>query len=337
MPYALAFGGKELQLETYLSILNIANKDVRKMDFWEKNSTHPQAIHHLFGSGKWYHSVVSQIHSNYYPSRIIVSPNFYFLPSAKLLLASKVSKLTPFKNDFHFKEYIFRKSDIIVANSLAEKELIASLFGRRLFPKIKVIPNVIPDNFTYIAQEIDVCKRFNIKSGFILSVGLLDERKNSVNMLKAFLKSFKNTNRQLVVVGKYRFTNIKNYHEAKSIIESNSDKIIHITDALPNSDLIKSLYKNCDIHYLPSHVETPGISNLEALAFGKKLVLGDCPPVKEYFREYAGYCDSFSLDSIASALESSIGKTQLPNAQQYIADNFLVSTISKPVLSLYEL
>lgn len=336
MPFSLAFGGKEMQLETYFSIINnFENSKIQKLNFWEKNSVSNNSIFHLFGSAKWYHSVVSQIKANFNPHKIIINPNFYFLPSLKLKASSKIVKFLPYKSDFYFKEFVFKNADLLITNSIAEKELICSLFGKDLASKIETIYNVIPDNFREIQKEIDIEKYFNIKKKYILSVGLLDERKNSINMIKAFLNTQHQHDNILVIVGKFRFTNPVNYKIAEQLIKSNTKRIIHITNISPNSNELKSLYKNCDLHFLPSHVETPGISNIEALSFGKKILVGDCPPVAEYFKNYAFYCNSYSLQSVSKSLEIAISE-DTPQGNSLFSENYMVSSIKEKVKKIYE-
>ena len=50
---------------------------------------------------------------------------------------------------------------------------------------------------------------------------------------------------------------------------------------------LSELYENSKFHVLPSFVETPGISNLEACSYGKPIVVGDFPVLHEYFGDSA--------------------------------------------------
>ena len=47
--------------------------------------------------------------------------------------------------------------------------------------------------------------------------------------------------------------------------------------------------------------------NLEAGLFGANVVVGDCPPVREYFGDKVWYCDPNDELNIADALVEAIG------------------------------
>lgn len=339
MPFSLAFGGKEMQLETYFSIVTGQPEiNIEKLNFWNQNSIQSEAIFHLFGSAKWYHSIVSQIKSNHKARKIIINPNFYFNNNLKIRLAAKFARLSPLKNDFSFKEFIFNQADQLVVNSEAEGKLICDLFGSHLQNKITVIYNIIPDNFTQIGQPSDILEKINISPGYVLSVGLLDERKNSVNMIAAFIKSMSKHDKKLVILGKKRFVNLQNSEIVDQMLNSHKERIVYLEGIKPNSEEIKTIYQNCSFHFLPSHIETPGISNIEALAFGKRLLLGDCAPVKEYFKDYAIYCQSKSLDNITDSLIKMCKENDDDRSlerKQYVETNFLVSSIAHKVAKLY--
>ncbi len=53
---------------------------------------------------------------------------------------------------------------------------------------------------------------------------------------------------------------------------------------------------------LPSWLETPGLSSLEAAAAGCTLVVSDRGLTREYFGDQAWYCDPRSFDSIREAV-----------------------------------
>jgi glycosyltransferase involved in cell wall biosynthesis len=67
-------------------------------------------------------------------------------------------------------------------------------------------------------------------------------------------------------------------------------------------DQMAALYRDARVHVLPSWFETPGLSSLEAAAHGCPIVVGESPPVREYFGDLATYCDPASTGSIREAL-----------------------------------
>ena len=167
---------------------------------------------------------------------------------------------------------------------------------------------------------------------------MLDERKNSISMIKAFLDVYKNINKKLVIIGSFRFNKKENAYFAKKLIEENRDKIIHIPylDRNKNLDLLKSAYLNCAYHFLPSFIETPGIANLEALFFGKNIIVGDCKPVREYFKEKAIYCDPKNIESIKEALLKCDSLPYYnPENVKFVKDNYIYSVIIKRLMEIY--
>jgi len=158
-------------------------------------------------------------------------------------------------------------------------------------------------------------------------------------MIQAFLDSYSSVKRKLVLIGGARFLDPRNAELLSRLLAENKEIIQQIPFLPSGSDLIKSAYFNCAFHILPSHVETPGIANLEALAFGKPIVVGDCAPVREYFGNFANYCVSASLNSIKEALiaTSDYSSKAMPiKFTEFIQKKYTHQSISKRLMALYE-
>lgn len=340
MPFSLGFGGKEVQLLGYKSIVEktCPQCKLNLLDPWDRFLFPKNSILHLFGSGKWFHNLLGQAKQKSEIRKLIISPTFYYDNAWKLKVGNFLSRLTPFEDQFSYKRYIFGAADTLVVNSHAEGLQIASVFGEKLKNKMLVIPNTIDDNYTIINDEESFLSKYQLSPGYVLSVGFWDERKNSLRMVQSFLQSFRHINRKLVLIGGGRFVNKRNGELMNKLLAENASSIVHIPFISNGSDILKSAYKNCAFHLLPSFVETPGIANIEALSFGKAIVVGECSPVREYFEQFAIYCKPTSTESISKAIliaNDSVGSSSEGCSKRFVEDNFTHGAISERLKNLY--
>lgn len=298
-PFSIATGGKEVQLLNYKKFLNNNYNEyitVKLLDYFNEDETYD--IIHLFGYSNWYYDLVKTLKANFPNIKIVISPNFYYKDHIKMKLTSTLSKFIPIPNFFSYKKFFLKNSDKIVVNSFSEKKQLISLFNIEE-EKICVIPNFVESNFEVFKDDSNVLlfkKTYNVDN-YLLCVGHLDERKNTINLVRAFLEVYKEIKIKLLIIGDYRFRDRSKREFLENLIKKNKEKIIHIP-SIPRDDLLKSAYYNCKAHVLPSFLETPGLSNLEAALFKKNILVGDCEPVREYFLNYAVYCNPKCISSI---------------------------------------
>jgi glycosyltransferase involved in cell wall biosynthesis len=335
IPFSFAFGGKEVQLLSYFQIAKqgLNSHDVKLLDPWHRHyeQSNFQTIYHFFGLGLSAFDIQKKIHNNASNSKFIISPNFYTKHSLLYYLLVKVSLFFQIKNIFSIKYFILQSSNIIVVNSHCERDQIIKIFDVNK-NKFKIVHNFIPDSFNLLSKKKLFTNKYGINPGYFLTVSFVDERKNIINLIKAHLNTFNSHKKILVIIGDSRFSNKTNNDNFLGLISKNMDKIRLIKGLSPNSDLIKSAYFNCHAHVLPSYVETPGISNIEALSFNKKIIVGDCPPVREYFKDSAIYT-KFSIGAIEKALLSCI---KLQSKKKIVNQKYLQSKIRSKILSIYK-
>lgn len=335
MPFSLGFGGKEVQLLKYQLFLK-DSYDVKFLDPWEKIDLHDFDTFHLFGCGKYFHNLIGQIQQKSPHSRIILSPTIYYENFRKVKFGNFLSNLVPLKTQFDYKSYIFENADIILANSSAEKDFLCYVWGDKLNDKIKVIYNSIDTSIRtrWLASDLDLPTNRN----FILSVGFQDERKNSLRMLKAFYDTIQEHDLDLVLAGGPRFVDLKNRDVFDKLIMQLGNRV-HLTGFLaPNSLQLLKLYEHCAFHLLPSFVETPGLANLEALAFGKDIIVGSCRPTREYFDGIAHFCNPVSTRSISNEILKLAKRKSDFNEKNYefVQGNFSDEVLKKQLLGIYE-
>lgn len=341
MPFSLGYGGKEVQLLGYKNIIDEADKElnIKLLNPWDQFCFPHNSTLHLFGSGKWFHNLLTQATQKKEISKIIISPTFYYDNFWKLKIGKTISKITPLENQFSYKQYIFDQADNLVVNSISEGEQITRIFGKHLEQKLIKIPNTISDSYTDLTDHDCFLTEFGLDPGYVLSVSFLDERKNSIRLIQAFIQAYPAIGRKLVLVGGFRFMNPNNANLVKKLINENKNKIIHVPFLPTGSNLIKSAYSNCSFHVLPSHVETPGIANLEALAFGKNIIVGDCLPVREYFGENAFYIKPMSTSNISSTIIETfthISNKRARELQLFSKQHYTHQSITSTLIKIYQ-
>lgn len=336
-PFSIATGGKEVQLLNYMKFLNIYYKEhitVKLLDYFNKNENYD--IIHLFGYSNWYYDIVKTLKANSPYVKIVISPNFYYKNSTKMKVSSIISNLLPIPNFFSYKRFFLKKSDIIIVNSASEEKQLTSLFNLEN-EKVLVIPNFIESNFEIFEDnsKILIFKEIYNLDKYILSVGHLDERKNTINLIKAFIEAYDEIGIKLVIIGDYRFRDKTKKEFLEKLIENNKDKILHIPK-VTRDDLLKSAYYNCEAHVLPSYLETPGLSSLEAALFKKNILVGDCEPVREYFLNFAIYCNPKDINSIKRGiLEVIKNKTNILSLYNHVKNNYTEKQIIPRLFKLY--
>lgn len=336
MPFSLGFGGKEIQLLKYKEFLS-PQYDVILLNNWDSYSFSGNEYFHLFGSGKWFHNIIGQIKQKCPSSKIVISPTIYYADNSILRIANKLSRLFPFNTQFDYKRYIFDNSDVIVPNSFEEATFIKRVWGKKLDSKICVVHNSVDENFGSECHR-SFSTHYGMESNFILSVGFLDERKNSINLLKAFNKTLSLHTNNLVLIGGERFINPSNRAKFENLKKQAGDRIIHIPYVNHESGLIQAAYNECIFHVLPSYVETPGLANLEAGLNNKPLLVGDCKPVREYFGKNVYYCNPGNVDNISSMILQLLdnGYKNKLNIRQFVLNNYSDYVISSKLNKLYE-
>jgi glycosyltransferase involved in cell wall biosynthesis len=158
------------------------------------------------------------------------------------------------------------------------------------------IPNAIDksvfhDDMTLTAEDLEKYGRFQ---NCILCAARIEGRKSTLNLVKAV----KDSPYTLVLVGK-ESTNQKAF---VAEVHREAGANVFFLGAVPHHDLAV-LYKLAKVHALISWMETPGLSSLEAGAMDCNLVITEKGDTREYFEDYAFYCEPDDVDSIRRAID----------------------------------
>jgi glycosyltransferase involved in cell wall biosynthesis len=193
---------------------------------------------------------------------------------------------------------IVQKASLLLPNSRMEQQQVARNFshGANL-----MVPNGIN-------ASLFTCKeRIPKKKEVVLCVARIEGLKNQLNLIRAL----NHTNFQLIIIG----APARNQHDYYELCRKEAASNVVFIDHLKQGELVQH-YQQAKVHVLPSWFETCGLSSLEAAAMGCNIVITDKGYTREYYEDYAFYCDPASPASIRQAVEKA-AKAPIPEALQH--------------------
>jgi glycosyltransferase involved in cell wall biosynthesis len=193
---------------------------------------------------------------------------------------------------------IVSRASALLPNSAMERAQLSKLYPS---DTNRIVPNGInPGLFTYTRQ---VPK----KSGLVLCVARIEGLKNQLNLIKGM----NGTAYELVIIGSPAVNQYSYYEACKRSASAN----VRFIDHLPQEELVR-YYQLAKVHVLPSWFETCGLSSLEAAAMGCNIVITEKGYTREYYEDYAFYCDPASPDSIREAVDQA-AKAPVPEGLRH--------------------
>ena len=227
-----------------------------------------------------------------------------------------------------FHRYVLRNADLLLPNSWDEGRLLVNHFKVDR-EKIHPVPIGVDGKFAG-AKPDEFVDKYGINN-FLLFVGRIDERKNVLNLIKAYKRTGLKT--ELVIIG---HTSNKEYLE-ECLKAAEGDKNVIFCGFMPHdSDLLSSAYAAAKALILPSWFETPGIVALEAGLAGANVAITKIGGTTEYFKNLAFYIDPYKLSSIEKAIVESHSKEKASDLREHILDNYTMEKIAKPYTEAYE-
>lgn len=190
---------------------------------------------------------------------------------------------------------ILSRADSIICNTIHTKKDIQSYqpeLNTAIYP---IYPKLA-------LEEIDELKPDSAE--YLLTIGTIEPRKNYVTLLKAFEKiGNQKSNLELVIIGKDGWKNEVFFSTLNK--HPHRDRI-HIKGYMDRSEMI-SMIKHCKLFVFPSLYEGFGIPIVEAMHFGKALVLSDIPTSKEIADDAAEFFPAASHDALAETIIRLLG------------------------------
>ena len=200
---------------------------------------------------------------------------------------------------------IVEADELFVVSELWQKQ-IQSAFGR---DSTRIGNGVDTTRFNVASRAIDqeVRAKYGINgSHVLLSVGGIEERKNTIRILEAFQQVLTiHRDAQLVIAGGASLLDHGLYRKqfAASLAGNGMlDRAVRCLGPLPDAEM-PSLYRLADALVFPSVREGFGLVVLEAMASGTPVVTSRIEPFTEYLHESdAVWCDPINVGSIANAM-----------------------------------
>jgi len=189
-------------------------------------------------------------------------------------------------------KYILSHAKVILPNSDTEATRLIEVFELDSVD-IKVIVNGYDDKL-FVLREGETKK---IRSG-VLCVSRIESRKGILDLVNAakILPDVKFT-----IVGKSSKFG-RTYYD--NVLKTASENVTFI-NFTPQDKLVE-IYASHLIHILPSWIETPGLSSLEAAAMGCSLIVTDRGDTEWYFGDSALYCEPGNPRSIARCITKAL-------------------------------
>jgi glycosyltransferase involved in cell wall biosynthesis len=214
---------------------------------------------------------------------------------------------------------IILKSSCLLPNSTNEYNRLSKDYS--ITHKYKVIPNAIDDQLF----NSGLLKKDN---EMVICIARIEGLKNQLNLIKAL----NNTKYQLYIIGSPSTNQMDYYQLCKAEAREN----VHFISFLKQEELLK-YYNKAKVHVLPSWFETTGLSSLEAAAMGCNIVITDKGDAKEYFTDFAFYCDPSSPKSIKEAIDAAAILEADPLLKQKVMEHYTWNIAAEKTIEAYKL
>jgi 2-polyprenyl-3-methyl-5-hydroxy-6-metoxy-1,4-benzoquinol methylase/glycosyltransferase involved in cell wall biosynthesis len=187
------------------------------------------------------------------------------------------------------KQLVVERAQLLLPNCRWELSALRRYFGPGDKPAY-VVPNAVrPERFLEATPDAFV-QRFGLRD-FVLCAARIEPFKNQLMLIWAL----RDSNIPLVLAGKVSDS------EYGALCERWSGKNVHFVGELA-PDLLASAYAAARVHAMPSWAETPGLTSMEAALAGCAIVVGNQGAEREYFGEFAYYCNPADIDSVREAV-----------------------------------
>jgi glycosyltransferase involved in cell wall biosynthesis len=218
---------------------------------------------------------------------------------------------------------LIEMSSLMLPNSESEMSRICLDFPEAAGREYTVVPNAFDAHIfdpvnTSTAQEYQDC---------VLSVGRIERRKCQLELVRAM----KGTGLRLVLIGKPGPNHVAYFEQ----IKREADQMVAFIGHVDHSAL-PGYYAACKVHALISWMETTGLSSLEAAAMGANIVITAKGDTRDYFRDFAYYCNPDSIDSIREAVLCAHRAPRSSGLRQHVRQNFTWEIAGQCTLAAYQ-
>ena len=243
-------------------------------------------------------------------------PNIEFEKNANIGIRGILGKKYLMTHAYQkMQRYILGHTKIFLPNAQQEMKQIEKVLGFKAENEsIVVVPNAIDVEVAKSALRSD-CHNYDQYKGWLICVGRIDTRKNQLKLIESIAGS----DYKLLLIGKQSPGQKNYYKKVMNAIQDNPN--IQYIESVENSKLYQ-IYKVCKVSVLPSWFETPGLVSLEAAAMGCNIVVSNKGTTKDYFKEFAYYCDVMDSASIRKQIDKAYNVAFDPRFRDMIFNEY---------------
>ncbi len=218
-----------------------------------------------------------------------------------------------FPDSYSREELKRQKKSVEKAIKKAKIVLLTSESNRndlyKFYPDVKAKTEIVPLAFDKETFTVSGSKDILKIGKYILSVGRLEYRKNTINLVKAFdiFKDKSKSDLKLVLTGKPGY----GYEQIIETVDSSKFKKDIILPGYIKSEELPYLYKNAEMLVYPSLYEGFGLPILEAFATGTPVITSNVSTIKEVAGEGAILVDPQDIEEISESMDNLINNISL--------------------------
>jgi len=328
-----AAGGGENQLIQTGRNLEALGVGVRLFSPWTDRIERARLIH-LFGMSREGLELARVARARGTP--VVLSPICWYQPRAlwalepdlarklKSLAAWSLRRAVPrFPS---WRRELFELADAVLPNSPSEAAQLARLFAidRR---KLRIVPNGVLSSMISVSAE--PFRRWWGDQPFVLTVGRIEPRKNSLGLIRAV----RALGWPLVIIGQAA-PGFEEY--SQECRRAGGDHVSWLGQLDHQDPLLASAYRAARVFALPSWFETPGLAALEAALAGCPIVVTPYGSARDYFGELAEYARPHRIDEIARAVSRCWVNGADPRLARLIADRYLWPKVAQITAEVYD-
>jgi glycosyltransferase involved in cell wall biosynthesis len=184
---------------------------------------------------------------------------------------------------------------------------------------------------TFTEAELTAFRqRYDLEPGYVCQVGRIEEKKNQLAVIQALYDD----PLPLVFDGKDSLYYAPDYADRCREMAARRGRVKFL-GWLPETEL-PLLYAASAAHILPSWVELPGLSSLEAGAAGTRVITTCISGMQEILGTEAGYCDPWDLQSIRSAVLTALASPVPGALRARLLSEYSWRAVAARNLSLYQ-
>jgi glycosyltransferase involved in cell wall biosynthesis len=203
-------------------------------------------------------------------------------------------------------------ADVLLPNSHSELKRIKACFPQAAGKRMAVVRNAV-DEKVFDPAVVSVDPEIEKYRGAILCVARIEGLKNQLNLVRAC----NGLPWPLLLIGQPGPNHRAFYEKIKAEAGPNI-KLLGSID----HNLLPQYYKVARVHCLISWMETTGLSSLEAGIMGNNIVVSTRGDVRDYFKDFAYYCEPDSVESIRRAVIKAYESPVDPGLVQLIRENY---------------